>query len=170
MTKAVAFFVRSVNGFNYRLGKITSQTIWAIIGILLYGAVSRYVFNSPLDWSHEILAYIFLGYFIIAGGYALLKDAHVRMDVLYSRWSPKRKAITDMATFSLIAVYLVILIWRGIVHSKIAVEIVERTNTNTASLVAPIKIVLVIGLTILLIQAIAFFIQDIYTARGKTLG
>lgn len=168
--KALACFVRYIERFNQRLGKYLGGGVFVLAFIMLYEAVSRYVFNNPTTWSLEIASYCFGVYFLLGGAYVLLRREHVRMDAIYSRWSVRRRAIADAATFSLAVVYLVSLIWKGSIHAVASIRAGERTISAFAALVAPIKVILVVAAVILLLQALAFFIKDISIAvRGKTL-
>ena len=170
MVKLLVVFVRSVARFNERLGQAMTWVIWGLLGILLFETVSRYGFNRPHSWSVEIDAYIFGTYFFLAGGFALLHNEHVRMDALYNHWSPRKQAIADAATFCLVAFYLVTLIWKGVFYAYLACVTGETTASAARTLVGPIKVIMVIGLVAIFLQALAFFIQDIYLATtGRAL-
>lgn len=168
--KALASFVRHIERFNQRLGKFLGGLIFVIAFLMLFEAVSRYGFNNPRAWSLEIAMYCLAGYFILGGGYALLKDSHVRMDAIYSRWSVRRRAVADAATFSLAAVYLVSLIWKSSIYAVASIVAGERTTSAFAVPIGPLKVLLVVGCVLLFLQAIAFFIKDTSIAvRGKPL-
>lgn len=58
--------------------------------VVMRYAISRtFVFTQELEW------YIFAVAYLMAGGYVMLWDEHVRVDILYSRWSPRKKAWAD---------------------------------------------------------------------------
>ncbi|UCD53786.1 MAG: hypothetical protein JSU76_02420, partial [Dehalococcoidia bacterium] len=59
MTKKLASFVRGVERFNERLGEVSLWVVFAIIGILLFEAVSRYILKTPHKWSIMLPAWIF---------------------------------------------------------------------------------------------------------------
>ena len=42
--------------------------------------------------------FMLTAYYILGGGYSMQIDAHVRMDVFYSRWSPRKQALADALT------------------------------------------------------------------------
>lgn len=169
MTKALAVFVQSVNWFNYQLARVLSWGVWVLIGVLFWEIVTRYILDNPTVYAMDVATYTFLAYCFLGGGYALITEAHVRMDALYSRWSVRRRAIMNAATFPIMAFWLVILIWRGFIYTRLAIE-VGRVTLSAAHL--PIGIItaaMVAGAAILLLQALAFFIQDLFIARGKPL-
>ena len=168
--KALRAYVKSITWLNNQVGRITAFTILVITGLLLFEIVSRYGLNSPNVWVSEITGFIFWGYAFVAGGYTLLHRAHVRMDALYDRWSARKRATVDAATFSMAGFFLVTLLWRTSYHARLAVESVERTPSMAATLTGPVKVFLVIGVVLLLLQAIASFIRDLHMATlGKEL-
>jgi TRAP-type mannitol/chloroaromatic compound transport system permease small subunit len=77
---------------------------WSILLLTLavgYEVFSRYVLGAPTDWAFDA-SYILYGVlFIMAGAYALARNAHVRGDFLYRSWSPRRQAGMDLALYIL---------------------------------------------------------------------
>ncbi len=73
---------------------------WAVIAVIVYyfEVMSRYVFGSPTNWAHEAMYLMFGMQYLIAGSYAMLTEAHVRVDIFYAPLSPRRKAIVDLLT------------------------------------------------------------------------
>ena len=169
MPKALVSYVHYIESFNTRLGKILSNLVFLLIGILLFEAVSRYIFNAPTKWSVELATFVFGTYFIIGGAYVLLRGGHVNMDILYNRWSPKTRAIVNLATFSLIAVYLVVFVVGGIHSAGFALMFGQRSASMWEPPLAPIRIITTVGAGLLLLQGVAFFIRDLSIARGKPI-
>jgi TRAP-type mannitol/chloroaromatic compound transport system permease small subunit len=88
-----------------RVSTIVGQFFaWSILLLTLavsYEVFSRYVLGAPTDWAFDA-SYILYGVlFIMAGAYALARNAHVRGDFLYRAWSPKRQAGMDLALYFL---------------------------------------------------------------------
>lgn len=169
MTRWARAYVQNISWLNEKVGTVLGALVLVLMGNLLYQAFMRNVFNAPPVWGLESQQFILGYYFIIGGGYALLHGAHVRMDVLYDRWSLRRKALVDIATFSLAIIYFVVLIWAGGIQFIEAVLNAEVSHSVWGPPLAPIKFVIPFGGTLFLLQAIAFFIQDIYILRGKKL-
>lgn len=166
----IASFVRGIDRFNTWVGKGVRWLVLAVIFILLYDAVSRYAFNSPTSWATEGSQFIMGAYFLLGGGYALLRGAHVRMDIVYAKWSPRKRAIADLATFSLFAIYCIALIWNSGDHAIRSFLTNEHSTSMWGPPVYPIKITLTVGAFLLLLQGTAFFIRDLFiTFAGKTL-
>ena len=69
-----------------------------MMGILLYSAISRYCFDAPVIWGVEMAQFTMVVYYILGGGFALLTNSHVRMDVFYGRWKWRKQAKMDVIT------------------------------------------------------------------------
>lgn len=170
MRKALSSYVNAIGWFNERLGKGAGYVIWGLVGLMFYEAICRSAFNAPHLWLPEITQYIFWGYVFLGGGYVFLHGGHIRMDVLYSRWSPRRRAIVDVATFSVAAFYLVGLLWKCSYYTAISIMAGERQVCGIHTYVGPIKAIMVLGIILVLLEAVAFFIKDVHLAiSGKVL-
>lgn len=170
MIKALVGYVNAIGRFNQRVGKGAGYIIWGLGGLMFYEAISRSAFNNPHAWLHEITMYIFWAFIFLGGGYVFLHEGHVRMDAFYSRWSPRRRAIVDVATFSVAAFYLVGMIWKTSYYTAISIMIGETQAAGIHTYVGPIKAIMVFGIILVLLEAVAFFIKDVHLAiRGKVL-
>ena len=96
-------------------------------------------------------------------------DAHVRMDLAYSHWSPRTRAVVDAITVLMLIFYLVMLLIGGISSTEYAIEYKETSYSAWSPYMAPIKIVMCFGIALMLLQAIATFFKDFYAALGETL-
>ena len=169
MSKLAVAYVRYMDSMSTRLGKILKFGILALIGIMLIEVVARYIFNKPTPWAVELSMFIIGTYWVLAGSYVLLRGAHVRMDALYSRWSPRKRAIFDAATVFLVGVYLITFIRGGLPSVVFSLQHGQHTTTQWGPPLAPIKIVLIAGGTLLFLQAIAIFIKDLAIIRGRDI-
>ena len=79
-------------------------------------------------------------YYLLGGGYSMQLDSHVRMDVLYSRWSPKTKAVLDCITAIGLVAYLVVLLYGGVSSTQYALEYSQKNYSVWGPPLAPIKI------------------------------
>tara|TARA_B110000438_G_scaffold269194_1_gene285372 strand:+ start:693 stop:1130 length:438 start_codon:yes stop_codon:yes gene_type:complete len=83
--------------------------------------VLRYGFNIGFIWMQESVRFMYAAVFLLCGGYTLLKDKHVRVDVLYLNLSTKNKAIIDLlgSIFLLLPVCFVIFYysWSYVINS-----------------------------------------------------
>ena len=83
--------------------------------------VLRYGFNIGYIWMQESVRFMYAAVFLLCAGYTLLKDKHVRVDVLYLNLSERSKAIVDLlgSVFLLLPVCFVIFYysWSYVINS-----------------------------------------------------
>lgn len=88
------------------MGKGAMYLIFVMMGILLFSTISRSVFDTPHIWVMEMAQFTMAAYYMLGGGFTLKDQAHVRMDVIYERWSPRSKAWVDCFTALILIFYL----------------------------------------------------------------
>ena len=168
MRKGIRAFVRIVDAFNRRVGRFAMYLIFAMLAVLLYSSISK-TFFTPSIWTLESAQFLMVAYFLLGGAYSMQLDAHVRMDLAYSHWSPRTRAVVDAITVLMLIFYLVMLLVGGISSTEYAIEYKETSYSAWSPYMAPIKIVMCFGIALMLLQAIATFFKDLYAARGETL-
>ena len=140
--------------------------IFAMMGILLFGSISKIFFVYPI-WVVEMAQMTMAAYYILGGPYSVQLDSHVRMDLLYGRWSLRTRAIVDVVTGCLLIFYLIFLLYGGISSTQYAIEYNQKNYSSWAPPMAPIKIVMTFGIAMMLLQIIATFFKDIEKAKGE---
>jgi TRAP-type mannitol/chloroaromatic compound transport system permease small subunit len=143
--------------------------IFIMMGILLLSSSSRAFFSISYVWTVEMAQFLLAAYYLLGGGYSMQLDSHVRMDLLYSRWSPRKQAAVDAVTAAFLIFYLVVLLIGGISSTEYALTYGQKNYSSWAPPLAPIKIIMTIGIALMLLQAIAVFFRDLAKARGETL-
>jgi TRAP-type mannitol/chloroaromatic compound transport system permease small subunit len=170
MPAFVKIYVRYVDAFNRLVGRGVLGLVFVMMGILLYSAVSRYFFDSPVIWGVEMAQFSMMAYFILGGGFALLLNSHVRMDVFYSRWGWRKRAKTDALTFLFMAGYLGLLLYGSVSSTIYSFEFNQHNNSAWGPPIAPVKCILVLGIFLTLLQAVSEFFKDMARSRGLVLG
>lgn len=169
MPIAIKRFVRFVDAMNRYVGRIAMCLIFVMMGVLLYSAYSRTILDMPLIWVVEIAQFTMAAYYLLGGAYSMQLDAHVRMDLLYGRWSDKTKAMMDVVTILLLIFYLGVLLYGAYSSTLYALEYDQKNYSSWAPPLAPIKIIMSIGIFLMLLQAIATFFKDLAKVRGESL-
>jgi len=163
----VTIFIHIVDNVNMWIAKLTAFLVIPLGAILLYGVIMRYVFNNPILWEMDISWLLFVGFSVLAGAYALRQDYHVRLDVLYGRLSPKRKAIMNVATFIFFLVFIVILTWVSTKKALWSVSIMERQAYSAFhGPVYPARVCIALGSLMLFFQGVMEFIRNILIITG----
>lgn len=115
------FFIKIINSINRYIGEIISWFTLLMVLITFLVVVLRYGFNIGFIWMQESVRFMYAAVFLLCGGYTLLKDKHVRVDVLYLNLSTKNKAIIDLlgSIFLLLPVCFVIFYysWSYVINS-----------------------------------------------------
>lgn len=169
MPVAIRLYVRYVDRFNRRVGRIVMYLIFIMIGVLLYSSVSRTVLDQPLIWSVEVSQFLMVAYFLLGGAYSMQLDDHVRMDLFYTRWSVRTRAWVDVFTILLLIFFLVVLMAGGISSTSYAIKYGETNYSSWAPPLAPIKIIMTFGVLLMLLQSISTLFKDIARLRGEPL-
>lgn len=105
--------IRGIDTINALVGLTMGIVSLFVMLSVIYEVVSRYFFNAPTLWSMEVNQYLFCAITLLGGGYCLLRDGHVRVDVLYPKLSPRGQAISDFCCFPLALLFCGFLIWFG---------------------------------------------------------
>ncbi len=161
-------YVRWVDRSNRLLGRLAMYSLLALMGVMLWGALARGI-GSPPIWTDEMAQFLLMGYFMIGGAYALQLGSAVRMDLLYSRWSDKTRALVDILTVGTLLFYLGVLLWGGWESLMYALEYSERRRGTWRPYMAPVKAIMVLGIVMMILQVLAFLVRDIARLRGKEI-
>lgn len=92
----LAGFVRVVSAINYWVGKVMSWLALAVVLVCFTVVIQRDVFGITYLWMQDLFVWLAGAMFTSVAGFALLNNAHVRVDIFYSRWSTRGKAIADL--------------------------------------------------------------------------
>jgi TRAP-type C4-dicarboxylate transport system permease small subunit len=133
--------------------------------LVSYEVICRYFLNSPSDWSGEINQYLLCVLSMLGGGYALLIDQHVRVDVIYRFFSPRRRSIAELATWWLVILFSLTLLWFG---GENAIDALIKNKKSMSLMEMPLfpSLVMVpIGALLILLQALARMVRCILTLK-----
>jgi len=150
-------------------GRVVMFLVVVLIVTIAYDVFMRYLLNAPTIWSYT-LSYM-LGTSIIALGlpYVYYHNANVRIDIIYSRLSPKGRLILDIVLTIVLFFPLVFLLikvfgqdtWEAYLCQEVATESIWYP------ILWPFKTVVTLGFVLLFLQGIATFIRDVTSlAKG----
>ena len=169
MPKPILLYVKYVDFVSTRFGRLAMYLIFVMIGTLILDAVTRNVINFPLHWCVELAQFTMAAYYIIGGAYSLQLGDHVRMDLIYDYCSEKTKAKLDVATSGCLLFYLVALLIGAISSTIYAIETGQRKFSMWNPSMVPIKVIMVCGIILMLLQAVSMLFKDIAKARGQAI-
>lgn len=161
-------FVHFVDKFNRRVGIFAMMLVFVMLAILGYSSVSK-AFLLPANWTLESAQFVMAAYYMLGGAFAMQMGDHVRMDLFYGEWSLRRQAGVDAVTSLSLFGYLGFLLYGGLSSTAYALQYSEKSYSSWAPYMAPIKIIMVIGIVLMLLQSLSSLIKDIAMARGRPI-
>ena len=156
-----------IDKFSEITGNVVCFLTLVLLGVVLYEILMRYVFNQSQLWAFETSLFIFGTLFCLGGAYTLFRQGHVKMDILYARWSPKARAIMDIVTFILFLIFIGVLLWKGWDLAVRAFELGEKSDSPWGPYLWPAKIMVPIGAFLVLLQGLSQLIRNIFVVTGK---
>jgi len=158
---------RLIDRATYRIGHIVYWLVLATVLISAANAVVRKAFNYSSNAYLEIQWYLFSAIFLLLAGYTLLRNDHVRIDVLAGRFSKRVQTWVDIlgTLFFLLpmAILIMWLSWPIFVDTYVHREI----STNAGGLIIwPARLLVPIGFAFLVLQGISELIKRVAFLRG----
>lgn len=161
-----------IDTINKGWGVFVGFFVIPIAVVMFYEVVARYVFDAPTVWANQLAQLIFGGFIVMGGAYALLHQAHTRMDLVYNRLPSDRvRSIVDLVTSGFFFLFCGLLLYYAVPHClnlALTGATVHSLLWNVA--VWPTYLCLPVAAFLLLIQGLAKFIRDLDTAIGGKLG
>jgi TRAP-type mannitol/chloroaromatic compound transport system permease small subunit len=154
--------IKDIDNVSSWTGRIFSWTIIPLTLLVVFEVITRRVFNSPTIWSFEVITYLYGFFFMIVAAYTLLHNAHVRIDIVSSRWSPQTQAIVDIVNYLVFFFpFIGVVLWRGTYFALSSWSFGEVSASYFHSPLYPIKTVIPIAALLLLIQGLSNFVKNI---------
>jgi len=130
--------------------------------------IMRYAFNKSSVFTQELEWHLFGVVYMLGAGYTMLYDEHVRVDIVYSRWSPRKKAWSDFVLyfvfFSPSAIMVMVTSWPFVRDSYKVLE--GSPDPGGIPYRFLLKSVIIVGFTLLTLQAISQTIKSFFWAMG----
>ena len=169
MPKIIKYYVNIIDYISEKTGRATMYLVFVMMFILILSFVTRNIINIPLIWIIEMAQFVMTAYYLLGGGYSMLSDDHVRMDLIYSKLKDRTKAILDSITSVFLITYIVILLIGSISSLTYTIETNQRLFTAWAPYVWPIKSIMTFGILLMLLQSIAIFFKDLSKVLNREL-
>lgn len=154
-------FIEQVDRLSGAIG--TFVAYWSMIAVFVYyyEVIARYVFNSPTNWAHESMFLMFGMQYLLCGAYAYREDAHVRVDVIYEKFSLRNRARIDVVTSFFFFVFTLTLLVTGYFFARDAIGVFEVSFTEWAIQYWPVKCTITLGAALVFLQGAAKLTRDV---------
>ena len=165
--KSLLALSRAIDALNEKVGHAVYWLVLVAVLVSAMNAVIRKAFNVSSNSFLELQWYLFSVIFLFCAGYTLLKNQHVRIDVIAGRLSPRAQAWIDIVgtVFFLfpMAIMIMILSWPVFVMAYERNEV----STNAGGLVIwPARLLVPIGFLLLVLQGVSGLIKRIAFLKG----
>lgn len=162
--------VRWIEKLSDLTGICVAWVVFPLIIASCYEVFSRYILTAPTIWAFE-LGYMAMGVHALMGAaYTLKSHAHIRIDVFYSHFPDKLKAVLDTAGYLILFLPVVLWLswglWEYWVEAFLSGEQSGQSAWNP--IIWPFRLAFFLGFALLLLQGLAEFIKTVLLVTGRT--
>ena len=153
---------KAVDWLNSQIGK---HLIWLILASTVISAVNaavRKAFNVSSNAYLEVQWYLFAASFLLASAYTLLNGEHVKIDVIYSRWSKRVQTWIDLLGFTFFLLpFCAAVLWFSIPFFLQGYRSNEVSPSAGGLILWPVYAMMPLGFFLLLLQGVSELIKRI---------
>ena len=169
---SIPSLVRGIERVNECVGRFVAWLALAMVLVQFVVVTMRYVFGLSVLAMQESIWYMHSIIFLVAAGYTLLHNAHVRVDILYGNVDRKKKALIDLVGVLVILLPMCIatfwLSWDYVLNSWRVLE--SSVEVSGIPAVYLLKTCIWIFAGTLALQGIALAVRSAYTLAGAEGG
>ncbi|GAB4537543.1 MAG: TRAP transporter small permease subunit [Thermodesulfovibrionia bacterium] len=161
--------IRFIDKFNDRVGYLISWLTTLLVLVVCYDVFTRYILKKSSVAVQEIEWHIFAVIFLIAGGYTLRHDRHVRVDVLYARLNDRQRAWIDLIGNIIFLIPFSLLIILSSKDFVLNSFLIKETSPDPGGLPGRyiLKSCIPLGFIIILLQGISNILKSLFNLFGK---
>jgi TRAP-type mannitol/chloroaromatic compound transport system permease small subunit len=158
---------RLIDRFTAWIGRWLAWLVLAAVLISAINAAVRKLFNTSSNAYLEIQWYLFAAVFLLAAGYTLMRQEHVKIDVVSGRFSKRTQIWIDIVGLALFVLPLVYTVVRLSLPLVIRAYEMNEYSSNAGGLIRwPVFAMLPLGFLLLGMQAISELIKRVAFLRG----
>ncbi|RMF52875.1 MAG: TRAP transporter small permease subunit [Bacteroidetes bacterium] len=165
---------RGIDRFSEQTGRLVYWLTLAMVVVGAYNAVVRYLdrytgLGLSSNFYIELQWYLFSLVFLLGSAYTLRHDAHVRVDVLYARLSPRGRAwINLLGTLLFLFPFCGLMLWVSWPSVANSWAVREMSPDPGGLPRYPIKTVIPVAFVLLMVQGVSMVIRSVAVLRGVT--
>lgn len=166
--KALLTLSKGIDAINTRIGLFTGWLILLTTVISAGNAIVRKLFDMSSNAFLEIQWYLFAAVFMLGAGYVFLKNAHVRIDFVSGKLSPRTRNWIDfwgillvLFPFCILSFYLAWPLFTQALHTG-------EMSSNAGGLIRwPVYAMVPAGFTLLMLQGVSELIKRWAFLQGQ---
>lgn len=165
--KPLLALCRAIDALNERVGRAVYWLVLAAVLASAGAALSRYAFSASSNAWLELQWYLFSLIFLLAAGYTLKHDGHVRIDVFYGRLPKRAQAAIDV--FGALAMLLpmtLLVAWLSWQTFQLSFSVREMSPDAGGLPRWPIKLAIPVGFALLALQGVAEAVKRVAFLAG----
>lgn len=159
--------IRVIDSISEWVGKTARWFVVALVLVVTYGIIKRHVFNAPELWPYEVAIMLGAAVWILGLSYVHRYDGHVRVDVIYSRLSPRLRGIIDVigSILSFFPIFILVVYvsanwaWDAWVTDE------RMAETGWYPPAAPLRTVVMLGFLFFALQGVPQFVRALHLLR-----
>lgn len=158
---------RAIDWLSSQIGKYVIWLILASTVISGLNAVVRKVFNTSSNAYLEVQWYLFAASFLLAAGYTLLQQEHVKIDVVSSHLSKRGQIWIDVVGFSLFLIPMCLtVLWFSLPFFLNGLRSGEMSGNAGGLIRWPVYLMMPLGFSLLMLQGVSELIKRVAFLRG----
>ncbi|MDA9569533.1 TRAP transporter small permease subunit [Porticoccaceae bacterium] len=152
-----------INQFSYGVGQVISWLTLLLVMLVMTVVISRYLLGVGSIAIQESVSYVHAIIFMLGLAFTLQRGGHVRVDIFYREFSPRRKAMVDLTGATILLLPFCGLILVGSWDYVMASWAIKETSSETGGIAAVylLKTLMIIMPITLGLQGIAQIINSI---------
>jgi len=158
---------KSIDRFSEWMGRWVAWLVLAAVLISTGNAIMRKAFNMSSNAFLEVQWYLFAAVFLLASGYTLLRQEHVKIDVVSGRFSKRTQIWIDIVGICVFLLPFTYMITKLAMPLVINAFVTQEMSSNAGGLIRwPVFALLPAGMLLLALQAVSELIKRIAFLQG----
>ena len=164
--------LKFIDLLSEKAGAVGKWFAFLLVLVGAYETISRHFFNAPTIWAYDTLCMAGGTVYLLGASFDYLHDAHTRVDLIYTRFSERNRALINLVCsllffFPLMTVMLVVATQWALKAWRIN-EVMFNSFWYPPA--GPYRTIFAIGLFLLVLQGLAQFVRDLYMViRGESI-
>lgn len=162
-------FIRIVDKFSEWTGALSAWIVIPLMVVVVMEVIQRHLLNAPTGWGYDVCWMLFAAQFMLGGAFTLLRQGHIRIDIVYTRLTAKQKLIYDLLIYLIVILPPAVLFtWAGYLFAADAFASGEKlSTTNWFFPAGPSKSLIPIGFFLLALQCVAEIARNIVALKRR---
>ena len=145
--------------FTRKICKAVSLVVFFFMAITTVAVIARYVFNHPLVWTWLTNRMLFGVFILFAGIFAMLENAHIRIEIFYDHFPPKMRLFSKIVTLAAFVIFMGVLVWQASWMGLNSLKMHEKAPGAFQLPIYPFKLLVPIGAFLFLVVGIVVFLK-----------